>query len=311
MSDDPAAALAAALAAPGPVTPLEALGHAADWARQILADDGEDEVIALERLIALYDALPRLTKLTDLIPALVKAASPGAEVGERLAAARAELDRQRAALAAERAGIEEARDLERRASEAAAERASLTERIARLERARRIERELPALRARRDDLEATVTGAVAAEGDAVVRALRDAIGRLRELSDEQRSLLAEECGQLVSAAAEAAEAAGRELARRDELAAELADREQEAGRLRAEAERHLPGLRTRRQADEELLTALAVADLPAGTSALERVRAELGEIERRVENAEGILKPLLRQHARAYEESGKRRGLND
>lgn len=316
MSDDPVAAISAALAAPGPVTPFQALGHAADWARQALAEtgcagqSGADEVAALEHVIALYDALPRLARLMDRVPALVKAASPGPAVSERLASARAELDRQRAALAADLASIEAARGLERQATEVAAERDGLAERIAWLERARQAERELPALRARKDELESAVSLASAAEGDEVTRALRDAAGRLRELSDEQRSLLAEENGRLVSAAAEAAEAAGNQLTRRDELAAELADREREAGQLRAEAERHLPGLRIRRQADEDLLTAIAAADLPAGGSVIERVRGELNEIERRVENAEGILKPLLRQHARAYEEARKPRGLN-
>lgn len=311
MSDDPAAEISAALTEPALITPLVTLGHAADWARKILAEAGDDDVAALEYVIALDDALPRIARLMNLVPALVKAASPGAVVSERLVSAKAELDRQRAALAAERASIEAARDLERQAREVAAERDDLRERVQRLERAQAIERELPGLRARKNELEAAVSLAAAAEGDQAVRGLNEAAHRLRELSDAQRSLIAAENDDLVSAVTAAVEAAGRELGRRDELTAELADRERQAGELRAEQERHLPGLRARRQADEELLAGLAEAGLPERASAIERVRAELAEIERLIENAEALLKPLLRQHARAYEESRKIRGLTD
>lgn len=311
MTDDPVAAISAALTEADSVTPLTILGQVADWAQSVLSQVGDDEDAALEYVIALYDALPRVTRLTDHLPALVKAASPGAEVSERLAEARSRLDSQQAALAAERARIEEARDLEARAREVAAERDGLAERIERLERARRVERELPALRARKDELEAAVCSASVAEGNEVLSGLREAAMALRALSEEQRSLLAEENGQMVSAVTAAVQAVQDERDRRDELAAELDRREQEAGQLRAERERELPGLRARRQADEELLAGIAAAGLLAGASAAERVRVELSEIEQRIENAEGILKPLFRRHALAYEEARKTRGLND
>lgn len=311
MTENPAEAISEALTEPGAVAPLTALGRAADWAREILSETGGDEDTALDHVIALYDTLPKVTRLMDLIPALVKAASPGAEVSERLAAARAELDAQQVALTVERERIEQARDLEERARELAAERASLVERIERLKRSQRVERELPALRERAAQLEAVVPQTRAADGDEVLRALGEAVRIVRELSEEQRSLLEEENGQLVSAVATAAETIRDEQDRRDKLVAELEQKEREAEQLRAEGEQRLPGLRARSQADEELLAGMSMTELPMGESAIERVRTELSEIEHRVENAEKILKPLLQQHARAYEEARKIRGLND
>jgi hypothetical protein len=234
------------------------------------------------------------------VPGLLRTASPGAAVGGRLAAAEAELSRQQAALAAERDQLETARDLEKRASEVEAERGLLRERIERLARSRLIERELPVLRARRAELEATVSQASADEGDEVVRGLGVAARRLLELTEEQRSLIGAVSDRLVSDVAEAAEAAARELARRDELTAELAAREQEAQQLIAAQQSIVPGLEARQRADRDLLAALDAGGLPAGDSAVERIRAELTEIERRIADVEGLLKPLLQQHAESY-----------
>lgn len=150
--------------------------------------------------------------------------------------------------------------------------------------------------------------ASAGEGEEVVRALGSAARRLLELTEEQRSLLAASNDQLVSDLAVAADEAARELARRDELTADLAAREQEAEKLLADQRQIIPGLQARQQADRDLLAGLDAGGLPTGESAVGRVQAELAEIERRIADVEGLLKPLLRQHTQAYEDARQVRG---
>jgi DNA repair exonuclease SbcCD ATPase subunit len=309
MSDASKTAIAAAVTRPGPAGPLEALGQAAEWAaRTVLTEVGDDDAAAFECVVALDEALPHVVELLRRVPELIRMASPGDVVSNRLAAAEAQFDRRRSALAVELGQIEAARDLERRAAEVEAERDRLRERIERLERSRHIERDLPALRARRAELEAAVSETVAREGDEVVQGLGAATQRLLELTEEQRSLLVARNGQLVPNVAAAADAVTRELSRRDELTAELAAREQEAEQLLAEQQRILPGLQAREQADRDLAAGLDAGGMPAGESTSGRVRAELTEIERRIADVEGLLKPLLRQHAQAYADARQVRG---
>lgn len=311
MTDDAKAAIDAALSLPGAAAPLRVLGCAADWASQMIRAEDGDDVAALECVIELDDALPAVVGLMRLVPELVRQASPGGVVSDRLAAVASELVRQQEELAAERGRLESVRDLERQVREAEAERDGLRASIEQLERGQLIGRELPGLRARRDELQATLSRAQSGDGDDVIHALLDGARRLRELTDTQRSLLAEGNDALVPAVGAAAEEAKRELDRRDELTAELEKRQREAADLREQQDRTLPALNARRQADEDLLTGLTTAGLSSGTSALERVRAELTDIERRIETAEALLKPLLRQHAQEYEEATRVRGLKD
>lgn len=309
MSDASKDAIAAAIARAAPAGPLEALGHAADWAAQtILAAVGDDDTAAFECVIALDEVLPRVAELLGTMPDLIRIASPGETASARLAAAEAEFARQQAALAEERGRLESARHLEQRASELETERERLRERIEQLERSHLIERELPVLRARRAELEAAVSYAAASTGEEVVQALDKAARQLLELTEEQTSLIAAESSQLVPDVAAGASSLARETARRDELAAELAERERDAEQLRVEQQHMLPGLQARRQADRDVLDGIDVGGLPAGTSAGERVRAELAKIEQRLVDVEGLLRPLLQQHARAYEEARQIRG---
>lgn len=296
-------------ARPGPVGPLEALGRAADQAaRTVLAEIGGDDVAAFECVVALDDSLPRVAELLDRVPELLRIASPGAAVSSRLFAAEAEVRRQQSALAAERGQLEAARDLERRAAEVEAERDRIREHVERLERSRLVEQELPALRTRRAELEAAVSQASAREGDEVVQGLGAAARLLLELTEEQRSLLVTGNDRLVPDLAAATEAAARELTRRDELVAGLAAREQEAGQLLAEQQRMLPGLQAMQRADRDLLAGLDGGALPAGESAIARVRAELSEIGERIAGVEDLLKPLLEQHVQAYKDARQVRG---
>ena len=332
MTSDPRADLAAALNESGPTAPLLALRHAAGWAaRAVLGEVGADDMAAFECVIALDDALPLVGELMGQVPALVKLAAAGSGVGERLLASAAELARQHGALAAERADLEAARGQLARLAEIEAERDRLRGEIGRAERAAAIERELPALRQALAEITAAVPAAGAgaapdtsagpdtADADAVVRGLIAAGRRLAGLSAEQQAILAQDGTRLAAAAAEAAAAVERARARRDELAAELQARDREAAELRAEEERVLPGLRARCQADAELAAALAAAGAggadadPAGqagrASAAERVRAELAALAQRLESAEGLLAPLLRQHQQAFEAARQVRGL--
>ena len=309
MNDAQLAATFAAGARPGPVEPLEALGRAAaQAARTVLAEVGDDDAAAFECVVALDESLLRVAELLARVPDLLRIASPGNVVSNRLAAAEAEFSRQQSALAAELRQLKAARDLEKRAAEVEAERDRLRDHIERLERSRLVEQELPGLRARRAELETAVSQASVQEGDEVLRGLSAAARLLLELTEEQRSLLEAGNGRLAPDVAAAAEAAARELARRDELTAELAAREKEAEQMLAEQQRMLPGLQAVQRADRDLLAGLDAGGLPAGESAAGRVRDELDEIERRIADAEDLLKPLLQQYSRAYEEARQIRG---
>jgi hypothetical protein len=301
MTEDPKAAISAALARPDPVAPLGVLGHAAAWAAQSLAADaGQDDVLAFERVIALDDALPRLTELFGLVPALVRSASPGGPVSERMAAYEAELGRQRAALGDEREALEAMRDLERQLSEAESERVRLRAAIDGLEHRRILVQELPVLRARQAELEAIMTSAADGDGDEVLHKLDEALRRLRDLSQAQRALLEARNAQLLTDIAVAGEVVERERARRDALAAELAARQAEAEQLQSEHEQNLPALNAQRQADQDLVIGLAAAGLLAGETALERVQTELASIGDRLAAVDESLKPLLDEQATRY-----------
>lgn len=310
MTEDQKAAIVAALDRPDPVAPLGVLEHAAAWAAQSLAAVGrDDDVVAFERVVALDHALPRLSELFRLVPALVDAASPGRSVSERLAACEAELGRQRAALAGEREALEAMKDLERQLSEAESEREELRAAIAALEQRRLLVQELPALRARQAELEAIMASIAAGDGDEVLRKLDDALRRLRELSQAQRSLLETRNAQLLTDIAVVGEVVERERARRDALAAELAGRQAEAEDLQRELEQNLPALQAQREADQDLVAGLTTAGLPAGESAVERVQAELASIGDRLAAVGRSLKPLVDEQSAKYAAARQIRGL--
>jgi hypothetical protein len=318
LTSDPEAALAAALNERGPVAPLLMLRYAAEWAaRTTLKEAYADDMAAFECVVALDDTLPPVRELMRQVPELVKLAAAGATVGDRLTASGAELSRQQTALAADRAGLEEARELLARLAAVEAERNRLRGEILRAQHAAAIERELPALRQTLAELTAAVSaaGRDTKDADAVLHGLIAAGRRLVELTEEQRSILDAGNDQLAAKVADAVGTAARALARRDELATELAARDLDAAGLRAEEEQTLPDLRAKRQADSDLVAGL-LADGPAGGqaaasfSALEYVRAELAELGRRLADTEGHLRPLLRQHQQTYDEASKVRGLN-
>lgn len=301
MSEEPKAAISAALRQPDLIAPLGVLRYAADWAAQSLAaDNGQDDVLAFERVIALDHALPHLSELFRLVPALVRAASPGGPVSERLAFYEAELGRQRTALAEERKALEAVSDLQGQLSEAESEREKLSAAIEAIERRRLLAQELPVLRARQAELEAITASAADGDGDEVILKLEEALRRLGELTKTQRALLEARNAQLLTDLASAAGALERERDRRDSLTAELTARQTEAEQVRREHEQNLPTLEAQRQADLDLVTGLTTTGLLAGESALERVRAELADIGCRLTAVDESLKPLLRQQSTKY-----------
>jgi hypothetical protein len=304
MSDDPEAALAAAVTRTGPAAALQALGHAASWAARAVPAV-TDDVTAFECVIALDQALAHLAGLLRSVPPLVRLASPGQPVSDRLAAADAELGRQRAELAAEHAKLTAARNLEQRAGALQAERDQLQQRIGQLEQASLIERHLPGLRARQAELDAAVSSAAEADGAEAVTRLAAAARHVLSLTDEQKALIQAGNDQLVTGLAAATESLTREQARQDELTAQLTALEQQAGQLAEQRRQGLPGLRARQEADSALAAGLTAGGLPSGEGVASRVGAELATIEQRISAAEDLLRPLLKQHAQAYEEARK------
>ncbi len=88
-------------------------------------------------MIALDDALGGLTALLGLVPGLLAVASLGRDLDERVTALRAEVERQRTALAAGRAAIDANRELAEALDEVKAERQRLAARARNLSRSRR------------------------------------------------------------------------------------------------------------------------------------------------------------------------------
>lgn len=313
MSSDLKTGLSAALLQTGPVAPIDALRYAVSWATQSLATEvGEDDVAALRCVRALNGVLPELTELLRLVPDLIRVADPGGPVSERIAAYQAELSRQLARLAAERAALEEAGDLERQVQETDSEHNRLRTRIDELEHGQQLAAELPDLQARQTALEAAVAEAGAGDGAEVVHGLTEAAHQLLQLTDEQRSLLGAELARLVAEATDAAERVAAERDRRDEQAHELTARLAEAEQLRQEYQRTLPALELHRRADQDLADGLSSAGLSAEGSGLApegsglaRARAALADIAQRITDLDNLLRPLLQEHTRAYEEATK------
>jgi DNA repair exonuclease SbcCD ATPase subunit len=301
MTDDPKAALSAALLLDGTAAPLTALRHAVSWtAQSISADVAEDEVAALKCVIGLDSALSDLRGLLSTVPDLVKIASPGQTVQERVTRYREELIRQRAQLAADRAALDAAGDLERQIEQAKAEREQLTVRIGMLERQQHLAEQLPALQARLAALQGAVDEATAAAADQLAAGLIAAMHQLTDLTQEQCSVLGSDLSRLATHAAETGQALADAVKRRDGVTAEMDRRLAEAEQLRREYQEILPALQQYRQADQDLADGLSAAGMPVGRSELEWVREALADIAHRLEDLDGRLKPLLEEQARQY-----------
>jgi chromosome segregation ATPase len=109
--------------------------------------------------------------------------------------------------------------------------------------------------------------------------------------------------ELITEAGAAAAELDRQQARRDAVAAELADREKRAGQLREELERLFPALAAWQQADADLAESLRQAGLEGGPSPLESVQAELAGLGDRMSALDEQLRLLFAQHVQAYHEA--------
>jgi Skp family chaperone for outer membrane proteins len=119
--------------------------------------------------------------------------------------------------------------------------------------------------------------------------------KLDDLAETERSL------------AEKTAEADRLRERASEL--ERAERESEAAQLTADHSEVISVLAAWRQADAEVVDGLQAAGYDTGGTALETVRIELNGIRDRLIDLDDRLGPLLREHARAYEEARRPRPL--
>jgi hypothetical protein len=147
--------------------------------------------------------------------------------------------------------------------------------------------------------EETATGGRSG-GDALDVALTEltrAIARAAgELAASERSLPG------ILAEAEAVRARVGELRRSRDAALEvLAGHEAEAERLAAEHRETLPVLAAWSEADAALAEGMGAAGFPMDGGALEAAITELGSVRERLAMLDSILRPLLEEHARAYE----------
>jgi regulator of replication initiation timing len=304
MTDDPRAGLSDALSLTDPGAPLEALRHAIAWAARSLSTeldrDDADDVVALQRVSDLDRALADLGDLMSRVPTIVRIASPGPILKDRIAGHQSTLEQQRADLTADRMALDAVADLERQLKETETERERLQTRISMLDRQHQLASQLPALRARLEALQEVVPDATAEDAEHVAKGLVAAVHVLAELTAEQRELIGSELAKLIDDNASAAEALAEGRQRCDELNAEVDSRLTNAEQLQHEQQLSLPALELHRLADQNLTDGLGAAGVPLADSALESVRRQLAEIAARISELDGHLKPLLEEHTRAY-----------
>lgn len=314
------------------VSALRALGDAISEASRVLPFVEDDDATAYQCSRALDSAFTDLRALLETVPALVGLGDPGRVVSERLERNRTELAARRADIAAHRARLDELAGSERDLADVTAEADWLRDRVVELERANRMAEELPGLRARTDALEAAVAVADAADAPAVSERIGRAAREFAALTERQREAAEVDTGQLVAEAEETARAVAELQARAKDAAAEMTTREDEARQLQAEHGETLRLLSAWRQADADLADALHAAapspDRPnadgPGSSApdisdaggldrdaspLRTVQAELTEISERLTRLDEALRPLLIDHAKAYEQARRPRSL--
>jgi chromosome segregation ATPase len=304
MSEDPKADIASLLTENGPQAPLHALGLAGEWAAHSLTDEiGEDDVEAFRCVIALDAAFRRVGELLPLLPGIIKLASPGAPVAQRLAEYQERLVRQSEELAGARAELQALSGTSEQIRQAESEAVQLRAQIAELTRKRELVSELPALRAKCEALEAAVAAAGAQDADEIILRMTRALEHLQTLTEGQRALLGSETSTLTTELAASVAGARAEREQLDDLARELKARQAELAELGQERERTLSALEAHRQADQAVADSLAGGDRPAAGPGLEYVRAELADIAERLTDLDRRLEPILRKHAEALQQA--------
>jgi DNA repair exonuclease SbcCD ATPase subunit len=269
----------------------------------------EDDVVAFGCVVLLDQALGQLAGMLRVVPSIIKLAAAGDTATDRIARYQAELLGRQSEVAAIRARLDAMHDLEQDVTETEAERNQLRDRIEAIEHAQRMAAELPSLRAHLATLEAAVADPDAGDAAEIGARLAAAAGELRAITQRQREVLGEHTSKLIADAELASSVLSEEQARNDAAAADLAARTKQAEQMTAELRKNLEVLAAWRQADAELADGLSAAGLAEGESALQRARAELAAVEKRISDLDGQLRPLLAEHARAYKEAREARPL--
>lgn len=274
-----------------------------DASKALLADVGDDDVAAINCVLAMEDALGDLSDLLGLVPSLLDIASLGPRVDERVAARCHEVERQHAELMRQRAALDADRELAGQLDQIKAEQEQIAGRIADLTRVKQITEELPALRATLRTLEQSTTTAQETEAEQVSADLTAAARALASLTERQRSAV----GAELSAMTDAVETAVRQTAEQREQLADLKDRLAaqiaEAQELKNATDTDLPALQLHVQADAELVSGLDNAGLGNGDLRVDRVKGALADVAQRLADLDTNLRPLLIAHARAYEQA--------
>lgn len=273
-----------------------------DVSKALLADVGDDDVAAINCVLALEDALSDLGGLLGLVPSLLDIASLGPRVEERVAARRKEVERQHADLMTQRAALDADRELSDQLDQIKAEQEQISARIAELRRVKQIMEELPTLRATLSTLQETVTTAQETQAAQITADLTAAVQALVDLTQLQRSTVGAELSATTDELEAAVKQTGEQRAQLADLKERLAAQDAESRELKNAGEHDLPVLQLHLQANADLVNGLDAAGLPAG-GRVDRVKGALADVRERLADLDDKLKPLLVAHALAYEQA--------
>lgn len=309
MSADSGATMGASISSEPDAT-LAELGRVITRAAEALTTiPNDDDATAYRCSRALDAAFSDLTALLQAVPAIVGLGDPGRLVSERLEQRRAELAARRDEVTVYREKLDDLAEAERNHADLTAEASSLRERVTELERVKRLASEIPGLRVQVRVLEEAVAAVGVADASEIGQRIEQAVGQLTALTERQREVIGEEADEQVAGAEKTAWELAEQRVRRDGAAADLAKRESEAAQLAAEHREMLPTLIAWTQADADLAEGLRAADFGAAGSALETVVTELTGIRQRLSDLDNSLRPLLADHAEAYEDARQVRPL--
>ncbi|MFC9977385.1 hypothetical protein ACFVH6_41450 [Spirillospora sp. NPDC127200] len=277
---------------------MDALRAAVDGlissARAIAPDD---DVAAYEFVTDLAAALRRLPELLAPVPALADAAALGRARQEELDRLLAELRDREAEIAERRAALDRLRPVATELRDRAETSARLDGELAELRRLEQLGAHLETLREQHALLAARKRELLEVAAD------EQRLGQAAQ--DLHRTITAELAGLREGVAQTAAEVARTEAevaAARAKAKSDLADLTRltaEMEELRAEAERRLPALKLYRQAEREIVEALAQGSLAKSTG-LRLAREAMDEIDARLADLDVRLKSALRVHDETY-----------
>ncbi len=299
-------------AADDPEETVRELGRAAARAATALAAvvTRADDETAFACVLALDEAFTRFAGVLSVLPQALELAAPGRTVSARLAQRQAELAAADIELAGLRTELDTLTEVEQGLRDAEAEGELLTARLADLTKARERAEQLPAVRERLAAFEAAVAATAAEDADTMAR-LTEGIRQLSALTARQRMVLGAQLEQAIAEMAAADEALARQQARIERLKAGQASLEAESTALTESFGHELDALAKWRQADADLTDALDTAGAPATGSNLDRLRGILTDLDTRLADIDGRLRPLLEARAKAREEALRVRNLSD